>query len=170
MEWYDIPWNCCHTNKKHHFCRKNAKLRDFFTNIYDNTLLDSFPGSAGFINSAASFSALTNCAIFFSKSWKEVANPSQPKPHETDFLSFYRVSQKKSIINFFGAGDGIPRKNFIGDFFLGHPVSFCIFVIPSIFLSVFMSFRLSDFLSNFLSFCRSCFGHLCSYKFIYQLH
>ena len=78
--------------------------------------------------------------------------------------------RKKSTIIFFGAGDGIPRKNFIGDFFLGHPVSFCIFVIPSIFLSVFMSFRLSDFLSNFLSFCRSCFGHLSSYKFIFQLH
>ena len=60
MTHHDISyiWHFCHTNKKIIFVGKTRNYGIFVAKIYDYALINSFWGSAGFLDSAAIYAAL----------------------------------------------------------------------------------------------------------------
>ena len=55
---YHNIWHFCHTNQKIIFVAKTGNYGVFVSKIYDYVLINSFWGSAGFLDSAASYAGL----------------------------------------------------------------------------------------------------------------
>ena len=76
--YHDISGNFVIKNKKHHFIAKARNYGIFVVKIYDYALLDSFWGSAGFIDSPTSYATLRRNlrSLFFKRGSTSAARNS----------------------------------------------------------------------------------------------
>ena len=58
-----------HENQKHNFCSKNRSYGIFVAKNYDYALIDSFWGSAGFLDSLTSYATLGYTSTYF---WRKL--------------------------------------------------------------------------------------------------
>ena len=88
---HDVPRHYCYTNQKHNFCRESVQSQHFCSKNYDYAFIDSFWGSTGFIDSAASYATLASKfelnICFLILGWEDIFN--RKNRHEVTALSHY---------------------------------------------------------------------------------